>query len=110
VKYAYDPKTDITVAYYHVNQNQYGSAGQDATCGNVRQNMRAAQCAGTMDAVSAFVDYHFTKRFDVYAGLQVNNFGGGLAGGTYTQAGVFKDYGYNYYTNWAPVAGVRYTF
>ena len=35
VKYAYDPKTDITLAYYHVNQNQYGSAGQDATCSNV---------------------------------------------------------------------------
>ena len=42
--------------------------------------------------------------------MQVNNFGGGLAGGTYTLAGAYKDYGYNYYTNWAPVAGARFTF
>ncbi len=29
VKYAYDPKTDITLAYYHTSQNQYGDAGAD---------------------------------------------------------------------------------
>ena len=29
----------------------------------------ARSCAGTLDEVSFYVDYHFTKRFDVYAGI-----------------------------------------
>jgi len=116
VKYAYNPKTDITLSYYHVNQNQYGDAGQDATCSATHQNLRAAQCAGTLDAVSIYADYHFTKRFDIYAGMEVSNVGGGLAGGTLAlgskvgTAVSAANIGNNYYTNWAPTAGVRYTF
>jgi len=98
VKYAYDPKTDITLAYYHVGQNTYGNATQDATCSAKLQNARAAQCSGTLDAASLYVDYHFTKHFDVYGGLEVSNVEGGLSNG------------YNYYTNWAPSAGARFTF
>ncbi len=116
VKYAYDPKTDITLSYYHVNQNQYGDAGQDATCSAASQNLRAAQCAGTLDAVSLYADYHFTKRFDIYGGMEVSNVEGGLAGGTLplgSKVGTpvsAANYGNNYYTNWAPTVGVRYTF
>ena len=114
VKYAYDPKMDITLAYYHVNQNSYGDAGQSATCNAATQNAKAAQCAGTLDAVSTFVDYHFTKHFDVYAGIEVSNVGGGLAGGTLKLGSAVgskvSDLGYNFYTNWAPSAGVRYSF
>jgi predicted porin len=113
VKYAYDPKTDITLSYYHVLQNQYGTAAQIATCTAPTQNAKAAQCSGTLDAVSLYVDHHFTKRFDVYAGMMVSNVEGGLAGGTLA-SGQTKitgaNLGYNYYTNWAPTAGVRYTF
>jgi hypothetical protein len=102
VKYAYDPKTDIVLAYYHVNQNQYGSVAQITSttsgCNMAQQNARAPQCHGTLDAGSLFVDYHFTKRFDVYGGIEISNVGGGLASG------------YNYYTNFAPSAGARFTF
>ena len=116
VKYAYDPKTDITLAYYHTSQNQYGDAGQVATCNAVTQNAKSAQCSGTLDAVSLYGDYHFTKRFDVYAGFEVSNVEGGLAGGTLplgSKVGTkvsATNLGNNYYTNWAPAVGVRYTF
>jgi predicted porin len=127
VKYAYDPKTDFTVAYYHVGQNSYGIAantvGQSnfganslATCGLpvLVKNLsgvtinghafayqaapRSATCSGTIDGVSAYVDYHFDKRFDVYAGMMYTVVGGGLASGFYNV------------NNFAPTAGARFTF
>ncbi|MGO9392844.1 porin [Rhodoblastus sp.] len=116
VKYAYDPKTDITLAYYHTSQNRYGDAGQSATCSAIHQNLEAAQCSGTLDVVSLYADYHFTKRFDVYAGMEVSNVEGGLAGGTLplgSKVGTpvsAANYGNNYYTNWAPTIGARFTF
>lgn len=97
-KYLYDSKTDFTLSYFHVGQNRYGSAAQIATCAYSPQNSRAAQCAGEINAASLYADYHFTKRFDIYAGLMVFNISGGMSSG------------YLYYTNWAPTAGVRYTF
>lgn len=60
--------------------------------------------------MSAFADYHFTKRFDVYGGLEVSTVSGGIAGGTVTGAGALTAPGFNYYTNWAPVVGARFTF
>jgi hypothetical protein len=130
VKYSYDPKTDFTVAYYHVNQNGYGWAANTpglsnntntnaatlASCGlagyvnNVngatingvfykyQAAPRSSACSGTLDAVSGFVDYHFTKRFDVYAGIMYSVVGGGLASGYFNV------------NNWAPTAGARFTF
>ena len=127
VKYAYDPQTEFTVAYNHAAQNSYGwaantfnvsntSAASLATCGlpafvnnlnGVRINgttfayqsaPRSATCSGTIDTISGFVDYHFTKRFDVYAGMMYSVFGGGLASGFYNV------------NNWAPSVGARFTF
>lgn len=99
VKYAYDPKTDFTVGYYHTYQNQFGSPTVVATCATATtQSAKPGECSGTLDVASAFVDYHFTKRFDAYGGLEVSAVNGGLASG------------YNYYTNWAPVVGARFTF
>ncbi len=101
LRYAYDPKTELVLAYYHEGQNQFGSAA-NIKAGNCNtkpsQNLYASYCSGTLDAVSGYVDYHFTKRFDAYAGMMVSNVAGGIANG------------YNYYTNWAPTAGVRFTF
>src|ERR1700678_1403669 len=38
-----------------------------------------SSCAGTLDEVSFYGDYHFTKRFDVYAGIAYSQVTGGLA-------------------------------
>lgn len=111
VRYAYNPKTDIVAAYYYVNQNQFGTAYQNLTCVTaVNQQTKAAQCAGNLNAVSTYVDYHFTKRFDVYGGMEVSTVNGGIAGGTVSTTGKLTALGFNYLTNWAPVVGARFTF
>ncbi|WP_374544757.1 porin [Rhodoblastus sp.] len=111
LRYAYNDKTDIVGAYYHVNQNQFGTDAQNLTCSTAfSQNTKAAQCAGTLDSGSAYVDYHFTKRFDVYGGMQVSAVNGGLAGGTVSTSGKLTAMGFNYYTNFAPVVGARFVF
>jgi predicted porin len=51
-----------------------------------------------MDQVGAFVDYHFTKRFDVYGGFSYSTLGGGLAAG-YINA-----------TDFSPTVGARFVF
>jgi predicted porin len=127
VKYSYDPKTDFSVSYYHGMQNSYGWAANTlgvsntastslATCGlpvyvsNVngatingvkyayQAAPRSSTCSGTIDAVSAYVDYHFNKRFDVYGGIMYSVVGGGLASGYYNV------------NNFAPTVGARFTF
>jgi predicted porin len=107
---------DIVFGYYHVSQNGYGTVAQMSTCSAATQNAKAAQCAGDLNAGSIYVDYHFTKRFDVYAGMEISNVSGGIAGGTLPagasgpKAITGNSLGCNYYTNFAPSAGVRYTF
>ncbi len=98
VKYAYDAKTDIVASYYHYLQNQYASAANMASCSAAIQSARNAACSGEMNAVSLYVDHHFTKRFDAYAGLMFSSMTGGLSNS------------YLYSTQWAPAAGLRYSF
>jgi predicted porin len=108
-RYAYDAKTDIVATYEHVSQNAYGSfvgngAATAAACDVARVNLttgasiRSNACAGNLDQGSIFVDYHFTKRFDVYGGLNVEAVNGGLASG------------YLYTTQYSPTVGARYSF
>jgi predicted porin len=122
-RYAYNEKTDIVAGYYHAMQNSYGFAPNTpgvlntastslATCslpGYIafspykpatynQTSPRSATCSGTLDAVSGFIDYHFTKRFDVYGGMMYSSLGGGLASGAFNAS------------NWAPTAGARFTF
>ncbi len=101
-KYAWTPNFDVTLAYYHELQNNYTTAAQNSSttsgCGMAIQSQRNAACSGALDAVSFYGDYHFTKRLDVYAGMMVSSVSGGLSSN------------YLYSTNWAPTAGVRYTF
>ena len=59
---------------------------------------RSGTCAGDLNAVSGYVDYHFTKRFDAYAGFMFSEYDGGLAAGSIATS------------NFAPSVGVRYTF
>jgi predicted porin len=110
VRYSWDPKTDIVVQYEHANQNNYlgntvitaGADGNNCNANRVHTvtygSARSGACAGTMDQVGAFVDYHFTKRFDVYGGFSYSTLGGGLAAG-YINA-----------TDFSPTVGARFVF
>jgi hypothetical protein len=124
-KYAYDAKTDITVAYYHTAQNGYGFAANThgilntasaslATCSlpayltaattingtkyAAQSAPRSATCSGDLNAISSYVDYHFTPRFDVYGGIIYSVVTGGMASNFYNP------------NNWAPTVGARYSF
>jgi predicted porin len=101
VKYAYDSKTDITLSYYHEMQNDYRVPSTCSATAGFRTS-----CAGTLDEVSLYVDYHFTKRFDVYGGIAYSDVTGGLAIAIPHGPGV----PYYYNSNIAPTVGVRYTF
>ena len=116
VKYAWDPRTEFTVAYYHEGQNNYGGVANTAAVCNAPGSFvgtynkkvyntpvtgsgpRSSSCAGGENFVSGYVDYHFTKRFDAYAGLTVSEVYGGMAAG------------FPYTTDVAPTVGIRYKF
>lgn len=125
VKYAYDAKTDITLAWYHTAQNGYGFAANThgvlnnastslATCSlpayltaattingtkyTAQSAPRSSACSGDLNAISTYVDYHFTPRFDVYGGIMYSVVTGGMASNFYNP------------NDWAPTVGARYTF
>src|SRR5580692_4376578 len=100
VKYAYDPKTDITFAWYQQRQDDFRSP---PTC--TPQSFRAS-CAGTLNETSFYVDHHFTKRFDGFAGIAYSYVSGGLAIAIPHGPGV----PYNHPSNFAPTVGGRFTF
>jgi predicted porin len=100
-KYAIDSKTDITLSWYHQLQNDFRSP---TTC-SVEAGFRAS-CAGTLNEESLYVDRHFTKRFDGFAGIAYSYVSGGLAIAIPHGPGV----PYNYNTNLAPTVGGRFTF
>ena len=100
VKYTYRSKTDITFAWYQQRQNTFRVP---PTCapGNFRSS-----CAGTLNERSLYVDHHFTKRFDGFAGVAYSWVSGGL--------GIAIPHGpgvpYNSNNNLAPTVGGRFTF
>ena len=100
VKYAYDKKTDITLSWYQQRQNTFRVP---ATCGP--GNFRSS-CAGTLNEVSLYVDHHFTKRFDGFAGITYSDVSGGLAIAIPHGPGV----PYNFPNNLAPTVGGRFAF
>ncbi len=100
-KYAYDPKTDMTLSWYHQIQDDFrvpsncsGSAGL------------LAACAGTFNEFSYYVDHHFTRRFDVYAGIAYSQVSGGLSIAIPHKPGV----PYFHNDNTAPTIGGRFAF
>ena len=76
VKFTLPSGLDLIAAYYGYSQNSY-AAGADAGCSSTI----SGACSGTESAVSAMADYHFTKRFDVYAGAMWTEVRDGLANG-----------------------------
>jgi predicted porin len=100
VKYAYDIKTDITLSYYHQWQNDFRLP---PAC---PPTSFRASCSGFLNEGSLYADHHFTKRFDVYAGIAYSNVSGGLAIAIPHGPGV----PYLNRSNTAPTIGGRFTF
>jgi predicted porin len=100
VKYTYRSKTDFTFSWYQQRQNDFRLP---PAC--TPQSFRAS-CAGTLNEGSFYVDHHFTKRFDAYAGAAYSWVSGGLAIAIPHGPGV----PYNSDNNFAPTVGGRFTF
>ena len=92
-RYAATAKLEIDAAYYYLHQNSYAT-GANAGC----DDTRASNCSGDEHVFSLVADYHFSKKFDTYAGVTYSEVLNGLASGFYHN------------NNFAPTVGVRYTF
>jgi predicted porin len=101
VRYAFDSETDITLSYYHEQQNDFRVPSTCSPTAGFRSS-----CAGTLNEVSLYTDHHFTKRFDAYAGIAYSNVSGGLAIAIPHGPGV----PYYYNNNIAPTVGMRFSF
>jgi predicted porin len=101
VKYAYDSKTDITFSWYGQVQNDFRSP---PTC-SIAAGFRSS-CAGTLDEGSLYLDHHFTRRFDGFAGLAYSFVTGGVAIAIPHGPGV----PYLHNSNFAPTIGGRFSF
>ncbi|MGC9988410.1 MAG: porin [Terriglobales bacterium] len=100
-KYTYRSKTDFTFAWYQQRQNDFRLPPTCSASAGFR-----ASCAGTLNEGSFYLDHHFTKRFDAYAGIAYSWVSGGL--------GIAIPHGpgvpYNSDNNFAPTVGSRLTF
>jgi predicted porin len=92
-RYAVTPQFTAAIAYYGEKQFAYAT-GANAGCSSVV----AGSCSGNFNALSVTLDYHFTKRFDTYAGAMWSNVSHGLANG------------YINTTNIDPTIGARFSF
>jgi predicted porin len=90
VRYSMTPDFDLTAAYYQYNQKSFAANG----CTNIS----ASSCAGELHDASLVADYHWTKRFDTYAGVNYSEVQNGLANG------------YIFTNDWTPMIGVRFNF
>ncbi len=100
-KYTYRSKTDFTFAWYQQRQNDFRLPPTCSPAAGFR-----ASCAGTLNEGSLYADYHFTKRFDGFAGIAYSYVSGGLAIAIPHGPGV----PYNSNNNLAPTVGGRFTF
>ena len=101
VKYTFDSKTVLTLSYYREWQNDFRIPSTCSPAAGFRSS-----CSGYFNEVSFYTDYHFTKRFDAYAGIAYSNVSGGLAIAIPHKPGV----PYYYNNNLAPTMGARLTF
>jgi len=90
VRYSPLPQLDLSAAYYQYNQKSNNASG----C----RNNSAATCAGELHDASLVADYHWTKRFDTYAGVNYSLIQNGLSAG------------YLFTSDWTPMVGVRFNF
>ncbi len=100
-KYTYRSKTDFTLAWYQQRQNDFRVPQTCSAAAGFRSS-----CAGTLNEGSFYVDHHFTKRFDAFAGIAYSYVSGGLAIAIPHGPGV----PYNSNNNCAPTVGARFAF
>ncbi len=100
-KYTYRAKTDFTFAWYQQRQNDFRVPQTCSPSAGFRSS-----CAGSLNEGSLYVDHHFTKRFDGFAGIAYSYVSGGLAIAIPHKPGV----PYNSNNNFAPTVGGRFTF
>jgi predicted porin len=101
VKYSFNSKTDITAAWYHQAQDTFRVPPTCSPTAGFRSS-----CAGTLNEFSLYADHHFTRRFDVYAGIAYSDVSGGLAIAIPHAPGV----PYFHNNNTAPTIGGRFIF
>jgi predicted porin len=101
VKYAFTEKTDITFAWYGQAQNDFRVPSTCSTAAGFRSS-----CAGDLEEGSMYLDHHFTKRLDGFAGLAYSFVTGGLSIAIPHGPGV----PYLHNSNYAPTIGVRFAF
>jgi predicted porin len=101
VKYAINPRTDITLSYYREVQNDFRVPSTCSAAAGFRSS-----CAGSLNEISLYGDYRFTRHFDVYAGIAYSDVGGGLAIAIPHGPGV----PYYHANNTAPTVGARFAF
>jgi predicted porin len=101
VKYTYRSKTDFTFSWYQQRQNDFRLPPTCSSTAGFR-----ASCSGTLNEASIYVDHHFTKRFDGFAGIAYSFVSGGLAIAIPHGPGV----PYIHNSNFAPTVGGRFTF
>jgi len=78
-KYTVAQNVDIIGAYYNYYQPSYfGTAAKGRMSCSGREH---AQCSGSMNAISAAVDWTIVPKFDLYAGAMYSQVNGGLANG-----------------------------
>jgi predicted porin len=92
-RYSVTPQFTAAIAYYGEKQFAYAT-GTDAGCSTTV----SGACNGNFNALSVSFDYHFTKRFDTYAGAMWSAVSHGLANG------------YINTTNIDPTIGARFSF
>jgi predicted porin len=93
VRYVVNEHLTAALAYYGEKQNAYAT-GADFNC----TNTISGACSGELSAASVSLVYHFTKRFDSYAGAMWSNVSHGLANG-YLETTMID-----------PTVGFRYSF
>jgi predicted porin len=92
-RYAMNDQFTVAIAYYGEKQFAYAT-GADAGCSSTA----SGSCSGNLNVASVSLDYHFSKRFDTYAGAMWSNVSHGLANG------------YLNTTMIDPTIGVRFSF
>jgi predicted porin len=100
-KYTYRSKTDFVFAWYQQRQNDFRLPPACSVAAGFR-----ASCAGSLNEGSLYLDHHFTKRFDSFAGIAYSYVSGGLAIAIPHGPGV----PYNSDNNLAPTIGSRFAF